>query len=276
MARFVGVKALLSIAIVVGLAPPARADVQSNPAFLGVEMPQGGSGACPIERVTPDSAAAAAGVMTGDLVLALDGEPTAGCDELRARIVSHQPGDTIHLEILREGDRLTLHATLLTRAEVLYREFVGRSLEPLELGVVDDRSTLQSEDLRGQTTLLVWFDLQHCAGCAGVIRTLAETIDSPRRAGPAPRALAITYGTLDQIDGFRSTLAFGMTLAVAPEPFFVRHALGENDRLYVMVLDAGGIVRFVAPIAPDSDDVEAAVDDVRAAIDQAEHARVRR
>ena len=40
-----------------------------------------------------------------------------------------------------------------------------------------------------------------------------------------------------------------------------------------MVIDCRGVVRFVAPIAPDADDLDAALDEVLAAAEQAEHAR---
>jgi hypothetical protein len=39
-----------------------------------------------------------------------------------------------------------------------------------------------------------------------------------------------------------------------------------------MVLDRTGVVRFIAPISPDDDAADAAIDDVLAAAEQAERA----
>ena len=52
--------------------------------------------------------------------------------------------------------------------------------------------------------------------------------------------------------------------------------LKENDRIQVMIVDCRGIVRFVAPVAPDADDLEAAIDEILAAAEQAEHQRTQR
>jgi hypothetical protein len=52
--------------------------------------------------------------------------------------------------------------------------------------------------------------------------------------------------------------------------------MGDKDRAFFLVIDCKGIVRLVMPIAPDSDDVDAAVDEVLAGAEQADHARARR
>lgn len=51
-----------------------------------------------------------------------------------------------------------------------------------------------------------------------------------------------------------------------------RSALDEYNRVYFMVLDRTGVVRFIAPISPDDDAADAAIDDVLAAAEQAERA----
>ena len=47
----------------------------------------------------------------------------------------------------------------------------------------------------------------------------------------------------------------------------------EDERVFFMVIDGHGVVRFVAPLAPNADDLDAALDDLLAAAEQAEHAR---
>jgi hypothetical protein len=65
-----------------------------------------------VSKVLPDTAAAAAGVQVGDLILAVDGEAVAGPGELARAVSAHEPGTTVSLEVLRDGRRETLSATL--------------------------------------------------------------------------------------------------------------------------------------------------------------------
>ena len=63
-----------------------------------------------VDTVQPASAAQAAGFMTGDLVVAIDGEKIDSFAEMQ-RIVSINAGDPLTIEIERGGAHLTLKAT---------------------------------------------------------------------------------------------------------------------------------------------------------------------
>jgi S1-C subfamily serine protease len=75
-----------------------------------------------IAGVLPDSPAARAGlrplevnrgrVAIGDVVVAVDGTPTARTADLFAALESHKPGDKVTLTVLRDGKRVDLAATL--------------------------------------------------------------------------------------------------------------------------------------------------------------------
>lgn len=74
-------------------------------------------GPCLITTVQDGSAAAKAGVLIGDVVVAIDGEPVASFEALTERVGRHAPGDTIKLDIERAtpgepGQRLTREITL--------------------------------------------------------------------------------------------------------------------------------------------------------------------
>ena len=88
-----------------------------NEGFLGVSLAQrkdGGVGSI-IETVQPDSPAQKAGIEVGDVVLAVDGEPVNGQAGLVAAIRDRSPGDTISIDLVRDGERVSVSATLVAR-----------------------------------------------------------------------------------------------------------------------------------------------------------------
>lgn len=65
-----------------------------------------------ITQVEPESAAEAAGLQPGDLIISVDGRPVAGSADLRSQIGLKRLGREIEIEIIRDGETLTLNATL--------------------------------------------------------------------------------------------------------------------------------------------------------------------
>lgn len=63
-----------------------------------------------VDEVTPDSAAAAAGFKAGDLVTAIDGHAIKRFEEM-VSIVQERPGETMRIDILRDGATQSLTAT---------------------------------------------------------------------------------------------------------------------------------------------------------------------
>ena len=54
----------------------------------------------------------AAEMKNRDLLVAIDGRPTTGGGQLRAQVVNTAPGTTITLDVIRQGDRIQVRATL--------------------------------------------------------------------------------------------------------------------------------------------------------------------
>jgi len=82
--------------------------------FLGVRMSSGefdkpGVG---VAQVIPDTGAARAGLRRGDRILTIDGQPVNDMFDLAGIIASARPGQTVRLEVLRDGKELTIEATL--------------------------------------------------------------------------------------------------------------------------------------------------------------------
>ena len=51
-------------------------------------------------------------VLGGDVITAVDGRPVASVDQLRDVVLGKKPGDTIELEIIRDGETLTISVEL--------------------------------------------------------------------------------------------------------------------------------------------------------------------
>jgi S1-C subfamily serine protease len=89
-------------------------------AFLGVGgedvVTEGQAGAA-ISEVSTESGAEAAGIQTGDVIIGFDGVPILGIADLQAQVRSHQPGDTVEVLVIRNGEEMTLTATLGVNTE---------------------------------------------------------------------------------------------------------------------------------------------------------------
>lgn len=83
-------------------------------AFLGVStLPNtDGQGGATIQNVVDGSAAETAGLQVGDIITSVDGEEVSDGSELRARIISKEPGTTVTIGVIRDGRELFLAATL--------------------------------------------------------------------------------------------------------------------------------------------------------------------
>jgi serine protease Do len=108
----VGFAIAIDIAIVVAEQIVAGEDVQL--AALGVaSIPDtSGRGGAIVREVVEGSAAARAGFEVGDRIVAVDRIPVSDPGELFAAVVSHRPGTSVEIELIRNGEPLTFSTTL--------------------------------------------------------------------------------------------------------------------------------------------------------------------
>ena len=65
-----------------------------------------------IESVEPGSIADELGIERGDVLLSIDGQEIAARDDVSAIIDGHATGDVISITVARDGQMLTVSATL--------------------------------------------------------------------------------------------------------------------------------------------------------------------
>jgi putative serine protease PepD len=83
-------------------------------AYLGVSTTEGNGGAV-VREATGGGPAAGAGVRTGDVIVAVGGERIQTPDDVAAAIQDRRPGDTVEVQVRRDGDLRTLDVELAAR-----------------------------------------------------------------------------------------------------------------------------------------------------------------
>ena len=114
---------------------------------MGLDRPAGAL----VNRIEPDSAAAAAGIEVGDVIVAFNGTPVEVFSELPPLVGLVPPGETAEVEIFRWGERKTLEVTVaqLDEAEALAQADPEAEVEPTNaLGLVVE--PIQDEAMRRQ------------------------------------------------------------------------------------------------------------------------------
>ena len=82
--------------------------------FLGVVggPPVGGEAGVEIDEIVEDSAAEEAGLEVGDRVLSIDGAPVTQLTELAGLVLARQAGEVVELEVIRDGENITIPGVL--------------------------------------------------------------------------------------------------------------------------------------------------------------------
>jgi thiol-disulfide isomerase/thioredoxin len=270
--RWVGIVSVLLASTAVA------APRSSNPAFLGIQMQDaGGRGPCMIESATRESPAEAAGLRGGDLVISVDKKPIANCSVLLDEITAHAPGETVEIKVQRLSASVTVRVQLTTR-DALLQKVIGKPMVETNFVGVDDGTIYDLSALNGRMAIVGLYN-PACVDCASLFPRFAEWArDKVRKGGPQALVLAVAAGEpLRDVKALQKSL--DVPLAVGefvtsmhdPErsPFSRELVIFDRDRLGVIVVDGRGIVQYIGPIAPNSDDTEAVLDELFAAADQA-------
>jgi putative serine protease PepD len=89
--------------------------VDSHRAFLGVRLGETNGNGVIVSTVTPGDAGANGGIRAGDVIVSVDGAPTATTSALSAVLAELKPGQKVPVVVRHQnGDQTTLHVTLGT------------------------------------------------------------------------------------------------------------------------------------------------------------------
>ncbi len=109
-----GVGFAISIDLAYAVAEQIVAGEEPQLAFLGVGVTDaaGDNPGARVEEIVPGSGAEVAGLVLGDVIVAVDDQAITDSSDLRVRIIERTPGEVVQLTILRGGEELILEATL--------------------------------------------------------------------------------------------------------------------------------------------------------------------
>ena len=89
---------LVSVANVAALLPPPKPTPAASP-WMGVHVVDSATGVVTVDTVNANGPAAAAGIVVGDIITAVDGTTVTTVDQLKAAIAGHVPTDVVDLTI---------------------------------------------------------------------------------------------------------------------------------------------------------------------------------
>jgi PDZ domain-containing protein len=140
-----------------------------------------------VSSTIPDGPAAKAGLQTGDVILAIDGEKVTGAQQLRGLIGRHAIGDSVAVTFSRSGTKSTLRVTTIQSPDKPLRPIIG--ITPVERPNLPFEVTIGLKDVGGPSAGLMFAlgivdkltpdELNNGAYVAGT-----GTIDDEGKVGP--------------------------------------------------------------------------------------------
>lgn len=150
--------------------------------FAGIFMHYGKpTGAARVDSVRPDSAAAAAGLQPGDVVLSIDGRKIEGFLDMQ-RIVTMNAGRTLEILVERGGAQTTLHAV---PAAVEEKDRTGTVRKVGRLGIngtAGPRASVGPVEAVGLAANETWFVIENSLVTLG--RMIIGTQSAEELGGP--------------------------------------------------------------------------------------------
>jgi serine protease Do len=191
----------------------------TNAKFFGVQKAEGAV----VSDVTPDSPGGKAGLKTGDVIVALNGQPVSDAGQLQMETSEKQPGQTVQLGVMRDGKQVNVPVTLGSynngHPEEVAQNGNGKTRWGLELGSL-------TPDLRQQ--------VQAPSSVEGAV------VEGVRQGSPA-----------DNAEIQRGDIIVSVNRKPTPTPGDVAHALSSvpagQDALVLVWSNGGDTFRVLHP-----------------------------
>ena len=216
----------------------------SNQGWLGVALGAHAAGVR-VNRVVPGSPAEKAGLVDGDVITSVAGEPVRGPSDVVNIVAEHRQGDRLAIGLSRDGEAHLLAVELAGRpvdTDIARMSFVGQAAP--EFGVlrtVKGSVTPTLQALRGKVVVLEFW-ASWCSVCRYMVPTLN---DWQARFGPQGAVvLGVTVDSVAVASTAASQLGMDYALASDHEGVATR-AYAANSIPAIYIIDQRGTVREV-------------------------------
>jgi len=147
-------------------------------AFLGIRFANPGGGEAAIDEAVEHGAARAAGIRGGDVIIRFGDKLIEETGQLRAAIAARKPGDTVEVEVQRDGENMTFSVELGTNSSPARsdQETIWGALSDVRSGfqrVLQHDTVMKPEDCGGPVVDLTGKAVGVNIARAGRIETLA-------------------------------------------------------------------------------------------------------
>ncbi len=95
-------------------------EVRNDHGFLGIRYVFSRESGAQVDSVLPGTPAESIGIIPGDHVLSVNGDPVDSANELQERIFGARPGSRPTIVIERDGNTHSLHPTLISWPSITY------------------------------------------------------------------------------------------------------------------------------------------------------------
>jgi Do/DeqQ family serine protease len=142
-----------------------------------------------LASITPGGPASKAGLQSGDVVTAIDGKPVHNSDDLTMEVISHAPGSSVSLDVVRNGQPTKINVTLGTRPTGIDWDQNGPKGNN-DNGGGNDQGNNNSGNVteRGITVETLTPDLAQQVNVPSTVKGVV--VDSVDESGPAADAVA--------------------------------------------------------------------------------------
>jgi Do/DeqQ family serine protease len=183
-----------------------------------------------VGTVSPGSPGEKAGLKPGDIITGIDGKTVKNADELTADVVSHEPGTTVKLNVVRNGQPTTINVTLGRRPSGLQEanNGQGNNNEP-DNGNSNDNGTASA---RGITVQALTPEVAQQVGVpASTKGVVVSSVDQASPAADAPLQQGSIVTAVDRHP-------------VATVGDFQRLMNAANDKPVLLTINNGGQITF--------------------------------
>jgi serine protease Do len=184
--------------------------------------------------VTPGAPGEKAGLKSGDVVTAINGKKVEGSDDLTMNVISHMPGETVTLDIVRDGKPMTVQVTLAQRPGGVGWDKNGGKDEDNDNGKGGDNGADDNASVRGITVEPLTADVAKEIGVPAMTRGVVVTsvdADSPAAdfVGRGTVIVAIDRHPVANIADFKRLMA-----AAKDKPVLITENNGGQTQFVVV------------------------------------------